>query len=183
MNEIEIWKPVVGYENNYAVSNLGRVKRTASGCGARVGHVLKANPRGDKGYLSVGLRKDGNYKSFLVARIVALTFIHNPEDKPQVNHKDGNKTNNRVDNLEWATNGENAQHAYDLGLNPREKIFEQIPKPGELNAAHKLKDNQVVEIRNKYASGNYSLKNISKEYGVYYTTIHKIVKHLTWKHL
>lgn len=104
---MEIWKPIKGYEGLYEVSNLGSVKslarKTTSGK-HRVCHQTKC------GYISVGLWKNGAKKQFLVHRLVADAFIPNPNNKPQVNHIDENKSNNRVDNLEWCTNLENHRH-------------------------------------------------------------------------
>ena len=91
--EKEIWKDIPNYEGIYEISNF-------------------------KGYLQVGLSNKGD-KTFRVHRLVALTFIPNPYNLPQVNHKDGNKKNNCVDNLEWISNYDNMQHAVKLGLTKR----------------------------------------------------------------
>ena len=93
MNEIEEFRDIPGYEGVYEVSNLGRVRRN--------GKILK--PIKDKdGYLRVNLCKNGIRRtSSLIHRLVALAFLHNPDNKPQINHKDEDKTNNAVDNLEW----------------------------------------------------------------------------------
>ena len=109
----EIWKPVEGYEN-YFVSNLGKVKRDG----------IELHPSIDNtGYMRIGLNKfSGEYseqKKFLLHRLVAETFISNPENKPEVNHIDGNKQNNCVSNLEWVTRCENVRHASKNGLMTR----------------------------------------------------------------
>jgi hypothetical protein len=104
----EKWKDVVGYEGVYQVSTIGRVKRIDSG------KILRIAIRKD-GYATVSLWKNNIGKSFCVHRLVALSFLENPEGKPMVNHIDSNKSNNNISNLEWCTRCENAKHGYDFG--------------------------------------------------------------------
>ena len=96
----EVWKDIEGYEGLYEVSSFGRVRNSKSK------RIRKQNLV--KGYLMIGLSKDGKKKVFSVHRLVALNFIPNPEEKPEVNHLDEIKTNNNVDNLAWATSKENS---------------------------------------------------------------------------
>ena len=102
----EYWKPVVGYEGLYMVSNWGRVKSIKFG----KEKILKQSKDKKTGYLHVGLCKENILKHFLVHRLVAEAFIDNSDNLPQVNHKDENKTNNNVDNLEWCTNEYNINY-------------------------------------------------------------------------
>ena len=101
----EIWKDVP-FDSNYKVSNYGRI------FSKRTNKILKGELT-EKGYIRVALTE---HKRYLVHCIVARTFIPNPENKPQVNHIDGNKQNNYVDNLEWCTQSENMRHALKTGL-------------------------------------------------------------------
>ena len=111
----EIWRDIEGYEGLYQVSNLGRVK---SNYNKNRKTILKNRVNRGR-YFTVLLYKNKRSKNFSVHRLVALTFIPNPENKTQVNHIDGNKLNNRAKNLEWVTASENQIHAYATGLQPK----------------------------------------------------------------
>ena len=124
----EIWKDINGYESLYQVSSYGKVKsldRTIvdSWCTREFkGQILTPTKHnGKQPYLYVSLSRQGKVKKVFIHQLVAETFIPNPGNKPQVNHKDGNPQNNLVSNLEWVTNAENTQHAYDTGLNSKSK--------------------------------------------------------------
>lgn len=110
MNQKEIWKEVCGYEGLYHVSNLGRVKSTV----CKKYHILKPT-LSCNGYHQVSLYVNGCSKTFFIHRLLMLSFIPNPENKPHVNHIDSNTINNNLDNLEWCTRSENIQHGYDFG--------------------------------------------------------------------
>lgn len=138
----EIWNDIPGYEGRYQVSNLGRVKslpRQRPGRKNKHGQVTSCSLPGC--IRSVALRYVGGYpcvtlgrKSLHVHRLVALAFHPNPDNKPCVNHKDGNKENNHSDNLEWCTKSENGKHAYQVlgikhphkGRSPSEEIRKKI---------------------------------------------------------
>jgi hypothetical protein len=107
----EEWKPAPGFEKNYLVSNKGRIKNL------RTGYVLKIN-FDDKGYSQIRFCVNNKKSTKKIHRLVALVFIENPLNLPQVNHKDGNKKNNNVNNLEWCTRSQNIRHAIRLGLKP-----------------------------------------------------------------
>lgn len=127
----EIWKDIKEFEGLYQVSNFGRIKRLSkkvynSGLVHNKKYfiskeIILKNATISKGYLGVTLTKDKKRYPKKVHRLVAQAFIDNPENKPQVNHKDCNKQNNCVDNLEWCTNSENQIHAFTNGLNDCKK--------------------------------------------------------------
>ena len=113
----EIWKPIKEYNGIYHISNLGRIKSfyTNRMSGQKPGYIKKTRIM-LAGYLSVSLRLEDSSKTHFVHRLIAQTFIDNPENKPQVNHIDGNKLNNSIHNLEWCTAQENVKHYLRLGL-------------------------------------------------------------------
>jgi hypothetical protein len=108
----EAWKDVPGYEGIYEASTMGRVRSLKYDSHYR-GRILKGTT-GKNGYKIIALWKDGRSKSETIHRVVAKTFLVNPLNKRTVNHKNGNKTDNRVQNLEWSTDSENNQHAFDF---------------------------------------------------------------------
>lgn len=127
----EIWRDIKGYEGLYQISNLGRVKSMHG----RRPRILKPGMMGTgyregTGYLFVILCKNGVPKKRKVHRLVATAFIPNTCHEPQVNHKDGNKLNNRVDNLEWCSATHNICHAYRTGLNSGMKSIGRGIQPG-----------------------------------------------------
>jgi len=111
----ERWLPVVGYESHYEVSDRGRVRRIAPSRGTRVGRLLRLTPD-DNGYPKVGLSVAGSVLEIHVHRLVALAFIGPRVDRLTVNHRDGVKTNNTIENLEYVTYAENNAHAIRTGL-------------------------------------------------------------------
>jgi NUMOD4 motif-containing protein/HNH endonuclease len=169
------WKPVVGYETLYAASSDGDIKRIKGGYGATIGRILKAKI--DKqGYQQVTLYNDDHEpRCFKVCRLIAKAFIPNPENKPTVNHKDGNKRNDRVSNLEWATSSEQGLHAYRLGLS--------TPTRGEANGTSIATNEIVLELRRRHRTENISYKELAREYGLSHYTIGDIVRGDTWKHI
>jgi hypothetical protein len=145
MYPIEIWKTV---ENApaYAVSNFGRVKRVCPGTSTQVGKILK--PSRDKGgylWVKLGLGSKEAVYNVMIHRLVALIFLGSGPPGTEINHKDGNKTNNHISNLEWCTRSENIKHAFRSGLKPN--------KPGEENCQSKLSNEQVRTIRTLMMSG------------------------------
>lgn len=165
--EKEIWKEIEGYNGHYQVSNHGRIKsfkRNANG------DILKT-PANNRGYSQAYLCLPGIEKSYNAHVIVAKTFLANPHSKPCVNHIDGNKRNNHINNLEWVTHKENTAHAFATGLNKANY------------GARKLTELSVKEIRYLHRYNAKSMKELSKIYGVTTQTIWKIIERLSWKHI
>jgi hypothetical protein len=116
---MEIWQNIKGFENLYKISTYGRIKSLGNGKSTnsqtKNERILKTN-FSKTGYEKAKLFKDGKRHYFSVHRLVALTFLSNDFNKKEVNHKDGNKSNNNISNLEWVTSSENQLHAFKNGL-------------------------------------------------------------------
>lgn len=177
----EIWKDVIGYESEYAISNTGRllskgrkVSSNMDGFDFMKTVVEKIKrPCLQDGYLRIGLSKNKNTICRLIHTLVAIHFVPNPYNKEQVNHEDGNKLNNNDWNLKWATQLENIKHAYDTGL--------MRPRSGIDSHCSKLTNEEVLSIRQKYNS--ISLCKLAKMFNVSKPTISNIVNRKTWKHI
>lgn len=168
--DIEEWRPVVGYEGLYAVSNHGRVMRTKDSRHMGKGAINTARIR--SGYWAVTLFSHGSRKSFSVHRLVARAFLGEPTART-VNHIDGNKLNNHADNLEYATYTENMRHAFKTGLYGNRK--------GENNNMSKLTRDQVDEIRYRYETENITQSELAKQYGMGSRGISDIITGRNWK--
>lgn len=163
-NVNEIWKDVVGY-SQYQISNLGNVKTTAN-TATRKERALKLLPH-PKGYYRVGLYKNNKVKFWFVHKLVALHFIDNPDNKKTINHKNGDKADNTVDNLEWSTYRENMNHA----------VENKISACGERNGRSKLTLEQVNEVKSSIESTD----TLKTKYNVSKNTINRIKSGKGWK--
>lgn len=172
------------YNGLYFVNELGDVI-TYNWRNAKKRAVLK--PATDKkGYLRVGLQIEGKLITQKVHRLIAMAFIPNPLNKPMVNHKDWDKKNNNVSNLEWCTAKENTKHAIDNGIfsfQTPEKSINTIIKKGELNGVSLLTDKKVLEIRNKFKPKIYTRKQLATEYNVSEACIKDVLSRRSWKHI
>lgn len=173
----ETWKSVPGFEGRYEVSNTGKART--------VGRFIKA-PRGrerwlpdaelnthitTRGYVQTMFKVGQKNFHQLVHRLVAIAFIPNPDALPQVNHKDGDKTNNHVSNLEWCDSKENCAHAR------RERLYE--PARGQNAGGAKLTNEQVVSIRARLELGE-THESIARDYPVSRTVITRIASGARW---
>ena len=166
----EIWKPISGYEGIYEVSNLGRVRScdrfvvyNNGRKHKRKGKVLSQSYDAQK-YYKVGLCKNGKQKNFSVHRLVAQAFIPNPGNKEQVNHKDETRTNNRVENLEWATTSENINYG---------TRNERVAK-----AVSKTKSKPVLQFtrEGKFIAEFYGASEASRDTGICTSSIHRVAR-------
>lgn len=153
----EYWRPVVGYEGLYEVSNLGRIKsfdtyRKGPNGSIRIykGRILKPFING-RGYLQVTLSKNGTHKKFQVHRLVALHFLPNPSNLPEVNHKDENKLNNSVDNLEWCDRLYNVR--YGTGIERQKKKQLNDIKKSKSVLQYDLEGNFIKEWKSTMECG------------------------------
>lgn len=177
----EIWKDVAGYEGLYQVSSFGRVKSLGrdkpvglNGGSYNLGdRILKLGTR--RLYKSVVFSKNGVVKPFAVHRLVAQHFLENKNNKTTVNHINGDKADNRFENLEWATPSEQQRHALSTGLRDKTK--------GENSNLAKLKEEDIFEVRRLYKTGLYRMREIAEKFNTSVKNVNSIVHSYTWKHL
>ena len=168
----EVFEDLKGYEESYQISDFGRIftKRRLVGNQIYYGKELVPQLTND-GYLKITLCKNGESKKFYLHRLVAIQFIDNNTNLPQVNHKDGNKLNNTVTNLEWCTKIENQNHAVRTGLMQR----------GQDRPSAKLTEEQVLEIYK--LKGILKSQDIANKYNVSKNTINCILRGSKWSYL
>jgi len=173
----EIWKDIPGYEGYYQVSDMGNVKSVARKSLNKKGILIqrtngkKINPKNDHGYKSVTISKNGKSKTYMVHRLVLLTF--NGMSELECNHINGIKSDNQLSNLEYCTRKENAIHSYKLGL--------QVPIKGERINVSKLTASTVINIReNKYNLTQYEFAALLE---VDQSTISNIKTRKIWSHI
>lgn len=171
----EIWKDIPGYESYYQVSNKGRVKSLPRNGTIKTSKILTPiimrKERSSTTYRAVILCKNGKHKHLYVHRLVALAFIENTRNKAQINHIDGDGSNNMVNNLEWVNQSENIKHAYKNDLIPS----------GDDCSFSKLTEEEVGLIRKKYKPYKYTQKRLAKEYGVSKSCIQAVLEKRSWK--
>jgi hypothetical protein len=155
---VELWRSVCGYEGYYSISNLGQVRRDGRARSARVGKILRPQTHAN-GYLVVGLWRANKRKLMRVHRLVTEAFLGPHPDGYEVNHKDADRGNNRLSNLEYVTRSQNLRHASKLG---RLNI-----KRGEASPRAKYSDQEVQAIRE--ASG--SIRQIANRFAMPQSTV------------
>ncbi len=169
----EIFVPVRGFETRFKISNAGTL---ISINGRSLGEVIMPCTIDSYGYKSTTLRSNGRRWYVRVHTLVALHFVENcqPDKYDTVNHKDGNKLNNWYSNLEWCTRGMNMSHAFKIGL---------ADFNGEKSCMAKLRNEDVLDMRAKYATGNYTQKQLAAPYGISRRHVSDILNRVNWKHI
>jgi hypothetical protein len=161
---IELWRDIAGYEGVYMASNLGQIKSLSRVRATPTGgdrlypeRILKPSKNPD-GYLIVTLNNFGK-KCFSLHKLIALTWVNNIENKPVINHKDGNKLNNRADNLEWCTLSENTKHSYAMGLQKPGK------SPNSQPVINTITGQRFETVKDAYTNLNpvYGIDNFKKK--------------------
>lgn len=187
-SEDEIWKDIPNYEGLYQASNFGRIKSLFR-------QEITIHPRSRKtmfrkrrekildmkldkdGYFKVRPCKNGKARTFFVHRLILLAFVPNPNSLPQINHKDGNKINNNINNLEWCNSSQNMLHSY---VNHLHKIEN---KRGESSSVSILKEKEVLEIRRLWDSNLYTQKDLASKFKTEQSNISRIVNKIYWSHI
>lgn len=170
---MENWKPIAGYEGIYEVSDLGQIKRIKPEHNTHVGKILAGGLDQD-GYRLILLYDSGKRRMFKAHRIVATAFVPNPDNLPQINHKNAVKADNRADNLEWCSCKYNINHAVDSGLWNAAK--------GSRHRMAKLTESDVLAIRTMKRSG-ISTRDLAARFSVSRATIGDLLAGRTWSWL
>lgn len=175
----EKWKIIEEFPK-YLISNKGRIKILSTLEDKKV--FVK-----DDGYIATGLTKNKKQNYRYVHRLVAEAFIKNKHNKPQVNHINGIKGDNRAENLEWVTPAENIRHAIDTGLLKYKKKEKEIKNSkhlkGEKVSSSKLSPEEVIEIRVLWDFKEYKKVELAEIYGVNESTIRDVITRRQWKHI
>lgn len=176
----EVWRDIKGYEGLYQVSNMGNVKSLEKYIVNKNQklqfyneHILKPNIA--MGYLKVTLSKGNKQHTLRVHILVAQTFIPNPNNKCEVNHKDGNKLNNCVNNLEWCSRSENEKHAYRLGL--AKPSLKQKSAVAKYATEHYSKSIMQYDMNGNFIKEWESMADIYRKCGINQSLICKCCKH------
>ena len=166
-----MWKDVVGFEGKYKVNSSGVIKSVVRK--NRLTEIMKVQKVDKDGYMIVNLFKNGDAKQMKVHRVVAMAFIPNTFNKKQVNHINGIKNDNRLENLEWCTQSENMQHSYDNKLTKA--------SVGEKNGNSKLTTKDVEDMKKLRKFMTY--QELANVFSVSICQAHRIINNKRWKHV
>lgn len=165
------WKEIERLDGKYSVSSTGLIRNNISN------KILKQNIIG-RGYPAVCVKPNGRFSKGVCIRThreVAICFVNNPDNKAQVNHIDGDKTNNHHLNLEWVTHSENTQHAYKTGLN--------VAPKGEQCTQSVLTEELILQIRREFIpfDREFGLRALGRKYGFKHNTMSEALHGVNWK--
>ncbi len=179
----EIWKDILGYEGYYQISNKGNIRsvfriiKRQNGVIFNIPSQEKIQSFDTEGYKTIGLNKNSKKKTCKIHRLVAINFIPNPNNLPEVNHKDLNKLNNNLNNLEWSTGEDNRNHA----IREYRKLGINIYGNSHLNRKTLITVDVVKEIRYLFNNNICSIRKIAKNFKIHVKTASDIVNRRTWK--
>ena len=177
----ETWRDIKGYEGLYAISSTGRVKRLArnriiaTGVNKPLKEKMIKTFKGKHGYIHVNLWKNGQMKQHRIHRLIMLAHTEKPQNKNVINHIDGDKTNNILENLEWCTPKENSHHAYTTGL--------AKGKQGIENSQGRLTSKEIIAIRELYSTGKFTQKELSERFEISTGHVSDIINRKRWSWL
>jgi len=158
----EIWKDIIGFDTFYQVSNLGHVRSILVRRGSQARRLKPTGTgRRHSGYLAVTLSKNNKSVKLTVHRLVGTAFIPNPDNLPQINHKNGKKSDNRVTNLEWCSNSQNLLHAYRV-------LGRRSPDQSGDNNANCRRSNEVDKLMRKAHRRGETAASIGRRVGISY---------------
>ena len=163
---LETFKGIEGYENLYEVSSCGRIRSLKRS-------IIMKQYFDKYGYKRISLSKEGEKKSWFIHRLVAMTFIKNPKNLPEVNHKNSRRDDNNVPNLEWTTHSQNIIHSYMHG---------NASQLGENNTNAKCTNNIAEQVKVLKSLG-FSSHDIAKLIGMSYKIVYRIYSDRSWKHI
>ncbi len=172
---MELWKPLARWEGIYEISSIGRIKRIDGNNCAKIGHIMGTNRV--NGYAVVRLRYKGKTERNTVHTHVLESFIGPRPLGMQINHLNGVRDDNRLENLEYCTPTQNIQHSFDVLKRQRKGAV------GEANGKSKLNPEDVVTIRRLYSEGGRSQQSIADVYGIAQNMVSKIVLRQFWSHI
>lgn len=172
----EEWRTIPGYEGFFSVSNNGRVRRDIGGSPSTYPGKIRKQQACPRGYMKVSLWRDGAASTHRIHKLVMLAFVGAYPDGHNINHKDGNPSNNALSNLEYVTYKENSQHAVRTGLHHfRERTGNSVLTPEIVR--------QIRSLYQPRKMTEFTMPKLAKRFGVAYSTVKGVIYGRTWTHV